>query len=89
MLDDDSPPTPCPGPLYGRMRPIYYTPHPLTACPEPDSQCAASKVSLAVLCPQVAKPGFGLKQSTTNDHSGIHRTLSRGALQQRDCLVTP
>lgn len=27
----------------------------LTACPEPDSQGAAPRVSFAVLCPQVAK----------------------------------
>lgn len=38
-------------------------PHPLTACPKPDAQGAARKVSFAVLRSQVARPGVGQELS--------------------------
>ncbi|MGB6094685.1 MAG: hypothetical protein WBF95_00065 [Comamonas thiooxydans] len=39
--------------------------HPLTACPEPDAQGTAPKVSFAVLYSPVARPGFGQKRNSS------------------------
>lgn len=43
----------------GSRWPTCDVPHQLTASPKPGAQHADPKVSFAVLCSQVARPGFG------------------------------
>lgn len=61
----------------GSFWPTDDGPHPLAARPQPDSQGAAPNVSFAVLRSLVAGPGFGQKQPTMKDRSGI-----------RQCFIT-
>ena len=54
----------------GRSWPTDDGPNPLTACPKPDAQGAALKVSFAVLRLHVARPGIGQKLPATAGGSG-------------------
>jgi putative acetyltransferase len=59
----------------------------LTACPKPDAQGTAPKVSFAVLRSQVVRPGFGQKLSFEFSHVEIiKRSIDMESLQQRSSM---